>query len=307
MHNPGLNKTHYSPTDPDARVSVKPGKARKLNFLSQMAVDTAHHVITHIHADYADKADNQCVESIVYPLRNRLHDNGLSWENFVADTGYSSGENLAFLERKGIDSYMPPHGTYKGGPDGFDYHKDGDYWECPEGKKVTFRKIGYNKGNKQKHYFTKRSDCRDCPIKFACLGKSREKRIAITYYKEEYERAILRSKTKLGKKMKSLRQSTVEPVFGTLMEFMGMRKMNTIGIRQANKNMLMAAVAYNLKKYMKFDRKIVNRIAKRAGNLFNELFMVICQILSGYKALKIPKSNSYHKFQGLIRIDYIRS
>ena len=71
------NKTHYSPTDPDARVSVKPGKARKLNFLSQMAVDTAHHVITHIHADYADKTDNQCLESIVFPLQKRLKDNGL--------------------------------------------------------------------------------------------------------------------------------------------------------------------------------------------------------------------------------------
>ncbi|MFL0203783.1 hypothetical protein V2703_08420 [Tenacibaculum maritimum] len=28
------NKTHYSPTDPDARISVKLGKARKLNYLS---------------------------------------------------------------------------------------------------------------------------------------------------------------------------------------------------------------------------------------------------------------------------------
>jgi len=153
------NKTHYSPTDPDARVSVKPGKARKLNFLSQMAVDTAHHVITHIHADYADKTDNQCLESIVFPLQKRLKDNGLVWENFVADAGYSSGENLAFLEKKDIDSYMPPHGTFKGGPDGFTYQKEGDYWECPEGKKVTFRKIGYNKGNKQRHYYTRRSDC----------------------------------------------------------------------------------------------------------------------------------------------------
>jgi len=241
------NKTHYSHTDPDARVSVKPGKARKLNFLSQMAVDTAHHVIAHIHADYADKADNQCVEPIVYTLRTRLLDNGLHWENFVADAGYSSGENLAFLERKGINSNIPPHGTYKGGPDGFTYHKEGDYWKCPEEKKVTFRKIGYNKGNKQKLYFTRRNDCKGCPIKSACIGKSHEKKIAITYYMEEYERAIGRSKTKLGKKMKSLRRSTVEPVFGTLMEFLGMRKMNTIGIRQANKNILLAAVAYNLK------------------------------------------------------------
>lgn len=42
------NKTHYSPTDPDARIRVKPGKARKLNYLGQLSVDTAHHVITDI-------------------------------------------------------------------------------------------------------------------------------------------------------------------------------------------------------------------------------------------------------------------
>ena len=39
------NKTHYSPTDPDARIIVKPGKARKLNYMSQLSVDKAHHVI----------------------------------------------------------------------------------------------------------------------------------------------------------------------------------------------------------------------------------------------------------------------
>jgi len=42
------NKTHYSPTDPDAKISVKPGKARKLNYMSQLNVDTGHHVITDI-------------------------------------------------------------------------------------------------------------------------------------------------------------------------------------------------------------------------------------------------------------------
>ncbi|WP_421920086.1 transposase [Marinifilum sp.] len=31
------NKTHYSPTDPDARISVKPGKARKLNYLNNVS------------------------------------------------------------------------------------------------------------------------------------------------------------------------------------------------------------------------------------------------------------------------------
>jgi len=43
------NHTHYSTTDPDARVAVKPGKPRQLNYLGQLSVDTTGHVITSIH------------------------------------------------------------------------------------------------------------------------------------------------------------------------------------------------------------------------------------------------------------------
>ncbi|MFT6137815.1 MAG: hypothetical protein ACJAUJ_000901 [Salibacteraceae bacterium] len=62
-------------------------------------------------------------------------------------------------------------------------------------------------------------------------------------------------KTKQGKRFKFLRSSTVEPVFGSLTQFFGMRKINTIGIKQANKVMLMAGTAYNLKKHLKFVEK----------------------------------------------------
>ncbi|CAH0335216.1 hypothetical protein FVB9288_00849 [Flavobacterium sp. CECT 9288] len=56
------NHTHYSPTDLDARVSVKPGKARQLNYFGQIAVDDAHHVITGACSDFADKRDSQIDE-----------------------------------------------------------------------------------------------------------------------------------------------------------------------------------------------------------------------------------------------------
>ncbi|WP_299315102.1 transposase [uncultured Aquimarina sp.] len=55
--------------------------------------------------------------------------------------------------------------------------------------------------------------------------------------------------------MKAKRQSIVEPVFGTSKRFMALRKVNTLGIRNANKCILMAAIAYNLKKYWKFIKK----------------------------------------------------
>jgi len=270
------NHTHYSPTDPDARISVKPGKARKLNYLSQMAVDTAHHVITPFQADHADKKDSQYLEDITYKLKSKLTTLGFTWQELAADAGYSSGENYALLEQLGLTGYIPPHGTYKGGPEGFKYNKQEDYWLCPNNKKVTFRKIRVDKtknDNKKRQYFTRRSDCRDCPFKSKCIGRSHEKRIEVTIYKEEYDRAIERVKTQYGQRMKTIRHSTVEPVFGTLTQFLGMRKVNTRGIQQANKVMLMAAMAYNLKKYMKFSR---SRVEIRVNEVSETLSSIFC-------------------------------
>ena len=249
------NKTHYSPTDPDARISVKPGKPRKLNYLSQMSVDAAHHVITDISAELADKKDSQYLQEITLRLGKRLQAQGLLMYNVLADAGYSSGDNYAFFEEQNLKSYIPPHGKYKGGPTGLMFNKEENYWECSQGKHAKFRKIHFENGLKKRQYATVRKDCRDCPIKTACIGKSHEKRFNITYYKDEYDRAIARLSTSQGKRFKFLRSSTVEPVFGSLTQFFGMRKVNTIGIKQANKVMHMAAAAYNLKKYLKFTAK----------------------------------------------------
>jgi len=274
------NKTHYSPTDPDARISVKPGKARKLNYTAQLVVDTAHHVITDISADYADKKDNQSLEQITYRVKKRLHKEGMLWHNLIADTGYSSGESYAFLERKGLRGFIPPHGTYKGCPDGFTYDKAGDYYLCQNNKKLLFKGTKPNaKGIKVNHYATVRKDCRGCVYASNCKGKSYEKRVTVTYYKPEYERAIKRVDSSQGRYMKKKRQSTVEPVFGTLTQFMGLRKVNTKGIRQANKVMLMSAVAYNIKKYLKFTEKrsqtVANQCQKTASHLINQLWLYI--------------------------------
>ena len=259
------NKTHYSPTDPDARISVKPGKARKLNYMSQLSVDTAHHVITDIKAYHADKKDSQYLQDIVPRLKKRLNKQGLLWQNLLADTGYSDGRNYAYLEDIGLTSYIPPHGTYKGGPTGFVYKESEDYYLCPEGKIIPFTKVFYDRKNntKKKEYRALKRVCIDCPIRTVCLGKSaQEKKFSVTYYRKEYERNNKRINSKRGRYMKSKRHSTVEPVFGTLTQFMGLRKINTIGIEQANKVMHMSAIAYNIKKYLKFINKVVTSDAQ---------------------------------------------
>lgn len=277
------NKTHYSPTDPDARISVKPGKARKLNYLSQLGVDTSHHVITHIAAHHADKHDSRCLPAMVGALKPRLLKMGLLFTTLLADTGYSSGQNYAMLEKLNIDAFIPPHGTYKGGPEGFTYHKDEDYWLCPNNQKVTYRKTFIEKkgNNKKKLYLTKPSQCKGCPLKPSCCGKSPERRITITYYKEFYERIKQKLNTARGRAMKAKRQSVVEPVFGILTQFMGMRKLYTKGIKNANKKMLMAATAYNLKKLLKHTTKRYKSAANAvtAGNLLANIKTTLYRLI----------------------------
>ncbi|WP_434035497.1 IS1182 family transposase [Formosa sp. 4Alg 33] len=287
------NTTHYSPTDPDARISVKPGKARKLNYLSQLTVDTANHVISDIKAYHANGKDSQHLPDIVKRVKQRLWKSQLVWENCVADTGYSSGENYAFLEAIGLKSFIPAHGTYKGGPDGFTYDKDKDHYTCSKGKTIPFKKVFIEKKNhtKKKEYRGSKQLCIDCPIRITCLGKSaQEKKFTVTYYREEYQRNIARVNSNQGRYMKGKRQSTVEPVFGTLTQFMGLNKVNTIGVKQANKCMQLSAIAYNLKKYMKFIEK---RTKSDAGalalyfNLKNTFYKAINTLLRPCKSPKI--------------------
>src|SRR3954454_23053200 len=104
-----------------------------------------------------------------------------------------------------------------------------------------------------KVYRSSSKDCGSCPLRSICIGKSDFKKIDDSVDKPLYDRMHARLQTSKAKRMKKLRSSTVEPVLGTLINYLNLRRVNTRGIRQANKCMLMAAVAYNLKKLLKFS------------------------------------------------------
>ena len=176
----------------------------------------------------------------------------------LADGNYSSSEALKALEDSGIEGYIPDFGRYKASREGFAYDKENDRYACSQGKRLVFKYIKQSHGgnDKMKQYRSSK-DCRACPLRSKCIGKSFEKTIAVNVDQGLYDRMHHRLQTQKAKRMRKMRSSTVEPVLGTLVNFLGMRRVNTKGIGQANKCMLMAAVAYNLKKLLKWQgRKI---------------------------------------------------
>jgi hypothetical protein len=173
-------------------------------------------------------------------------------KNLLADAGYSNGSNYNFLEQRNITGWIPVFGKYKSGVDGFTYNKETDEYTCPVNKPLPF-KGGYTSldGGEFKNYWAAPKDCKDCPMKSSCAPNIKCRKITRTAYDPQYLRAYERQHSEKGREMKRLRQSTVEPVFGTLTHYYGLRKIGVLGKAGAHKVMLMAAIAFNLKQYLK--------------------------------------------------------
>ena len=103
--------------------------------------------------------------------------------------------------------------------------------------------------------------------------------------------------------MRRLRSSTVAPVLGTLINFLGMKKVNTRGIAQAEKHVLMASLCYNLKKMLNFKPKkseimaiALQKSAQLSEQIFLCFFGLIIFVLSQNKPsfffdFNIPQKN----------------
>ena len=263
------NHTHYSPTDPDARISTKPGKARQLNYCGQVAVDDAHHVITGACASTAGSRDSENLPEILDQTLENLAGVEIQIDQVAADAGYSSGKALKYCEEKGIDAYIPNFGQYKPEREGFSYHADSDEYRCekPGGKAavLTFKGIKTDsKGYGKKSYRSSETVCGSCPLREQCCGRATKfKKLEESIDKPFYDRIHqkLPRTPAYAKRISKIRSRTVEPVLGTLVNFLNMRRINSRGMAQANKHVLMAALTYNLKKYLAFERQSANRQA----------------------------------------------
>lgn len=186
---------------------------------------------------------------------DNLGEHGLAVEEVYADAGYSSGTALKALEANNIRGYIPNFGQYKAEREGFTYDKEADRYTCSRGVHLPFKKIQTNTlGYQMKVYRSSSKDCGKCPLRSVCIGKSDFKKIDDSVDKPYYDRMHRRMQTVDKENVRKLRSSTVEPVLGTLVNYLGMRRLNTRGMKQAGKCVLMSAIAYNLKKLLKWKQ-----------------------------------------------------
>ena len=189
---------------------------------------------------------------VVKHLANKLKQHGLPLKRVVADGAFGSGLNYALLELERIQAFVALPGSYHPLREGFTDDQQQDHYTCQQGKVLHFHAIRMETGYPTRYYFAQISDCKACPIKQACCGNKVRQVLTVTAYQPFYQRMKQRLESREGKRMKKRRQSTVEPVFGSLLNYFGMRRARVRGKIGAHKIMTTAAIAYNLQKLTAF-------------------------------------------------------
>jgi len=206
-------------------------------------------------------------------------------DELLADTGYSSGAALQYLEQKSINAWIPNFGQFTSEREGFIYNKELNRYECQRGNRaiLPFKNARTDSKGYTRHiYRSNESVCKNCPHKTECCGeKTKFKKIEQSEHYDIYMRNHQKrtKNERYASRMSRLRSATVEPVLGTLINFMGMKRVNARGIAAAEKHVLMASLCYNLKKLLKFKPRNVETVAikvqARIENLagkFSEMF-----------------------------------
>lgn len=104
---------------------------------------------------------------------NNLSCYGIEIKRVLADTNYSSGDTLKYLENHEIVGYIPCTGNYKSNREGFIYDVKNDCYLCWLDKKLTFKYI-HKVGSSQKESRIYRNSVEDCN-KFPLRNKVRNR------------------------------------------------------------------------------------------------------------------------------------
>ena len=103
------NKDWGSPSDPDSRITRMKDGRTDLAYKAQHALDTESEILIAATIHHADTADSEALKDAVVEAEAVLvsAEHSSPYEEIVADKGYHKTETLAWLNERGIRTYIP--------------------------------------------------------------------------------------------------------------------------------------------------------------------------------------------------------
>jgi transposase len=176
---------------------------------------------------------------------------GAEWLQVVADSGYSSGEQLERCEATNIVPHVPANrgANNQGAGQLFDrtlfvYDEKSDTFRCPAGQ--TLKRRGRQRDRQRVIYQASAKACAGCSLKSQCTNAKRR-----TVYRLRYEAALQRSQQRATTEIMRRRRCTVEHPFALLKyAIFGHPRFLLRGLAGAQTEISLGTMAYNLKRMM---------------------------------------------------------
>jgi hypothetical protein len=188
----------------------------------------------------------------------------------LGDPNYFSEDNLRACAERGIEAVIPDSQAKRRiGPDGqnrydagdFKYDGAGDCYECPQGKRLEYKRTTEQKGVEGKVYQASLTDCKQCPDFAKCswskkeqsklnqgktlrIVKSNEHGSLCREMRKKFETAEFQDKY-------ADRIQIIEPVFADIRHCKGMNRFTLRGKEKVNSQWLLYCAVHNLGKCLK--------------------------------------------------------
>lgn len=263
-------------TDNDCRTMIRRGFRPMPSYNGQAAVEEKSGVI--VAAEMSDNpADYWGLKAMVEQTEENT---GRKPERVLADSGYDSYDNLAYLKEAGITGYITNQ-TKQGIESGklanaefdrsrFVYDAGKDAYRCPMGETLRYWKQHQYLGIAGGRIYICES-CQSCSSKSKCT-RSKHRTLCIN----PREHLVLEMKARLegaaGREIYSRRKTMIEPIFGDMKHHRNMRELKLRGRAKAAGEFLIMCITHNIRKIAKRVKEMHGGLSYQQGMLADSFY-----------------------------------
>lgn len=255
-------RNSYSKTDNDATFMrmkddhMKNGQLKPA-YNVQLAVEAEYVVGVGVYSNCNDLGTlKPMLESILH------HNTKITIKRLIADAGYESEENYAYLGSKNIECFIKPQNyeqqqksNFKkniGKRENMSYNTETDEYTCHNGKQL--KPIGTSKRKSANGYVSEVTiyeceSCEDCPFKEKCTKAKGNRRLEVSKdFIEKRQKSYENITSKTGVLLRVNRSIQSEGAFGVLKENMQFDRFLTRGKQNVTVEILLLCFGYNVNK-----------------------------------------------------------
>ena len=263
-----------STSDPESRQMITRNNITEVAYNVQTTVDAKH--CLPIDYKVTNTNDSKAMGNMLQRAKSILRTHEFT---ALYDKGYHTGTEFKLADDLGIEVMVAIPGLASQAPDpaynvkNFSYFEEGDYYVCPQGKKLTTPGTWHKTRTYHFKRYTTRA-CMSCPVKDQCTKAKYGKGVQ----RSEYQHYVNNNKERIeqNKEYYRRRQAIVEHPYGTIKRQWGFSYILTKKYKQrAEADVGLMFVAYNL-------RRMINILGK-------DVFKKYLRILVPHLLLKIAQ------------------